>query len=45
MHAEFIMSAVDPDNKGEFIRVLKDREDILRPSQLKRVRKILKQLE
>ena len=45
MHAEFIMCAVDSDNKESFMRVLKDREDILRPSQLKRVRRILKQLE
>ncbi|HEY59441.1 MAG TPA: hypothetical protein G4N92_01965 [Anaerolineae bacterium] len=45
MHAEFIMCAVDSDNKEAFRKVLKGRSDILKPSQLKRIKKINQQLE
>jgi hypothetical protein len=45
MHAEFILCAVDADNKEAFQKVLEERRDILKPSQLKRIKKIYKQLE
>ena len=45
MHAEFIMKAVDSNNKTEFIEVLNKRSDILKPTQLKRIQKIFKQLD
>jgi len=44
MHAEFILKAVNENNKNAFIEVLKSREDILTDSQKKRIKKILKNL-
>ncbi|MBN2441968.1 MAG: hypothetical protein JXJ04_11495 [Spirochaetales bacterium] len=44
MHGEFISEAVDASNKKEFIEVLEKRKDVLTPSQLKRVERILKNL-
>ena len=45
MHAEFILCAVYSGNKKVFQRVLEERSDILKPSQLKRIKKIYKKLE
>ena len=43
-HAESILIAVNPGNRGAFLRVLKDRHRELKPSQAKRVEKIMKTL-
>lgn len=45
MRAEFIISSVDADNKQAFVNLLNERSDILRPAQLKRIQKLLDQLE
>ncbi|MGE5628933.1 MAG: hypothetical protein ACM3X7_12645 [Solirubrobacterales bacterium] len=39
-HAESILTAVNDFNKKVFIQALKERENLLTPAQLKRVRKI-----
>jgi len=43
-HAESISVAVTDDNKSEFLKVLRERKGILKPSQVKRVNKIIKSL-
>jgi len=43
-HAESISVAVTDDNKSEFLKVLRERKDILKPSQVKRVDKVIKLL-
>ncbi len=40
-HAEHTLPAVSPENREAFITVLKNRLDILRPSQAKRVKKVI----
>jgi hypothetical protein len=44
-HSESTLPAVTEDNKAEFLKVLKQREEYLSVAQLKRVKKIYKQLE
>jgi hypothetical protein len=43
-HAESILVAITNDNKSEFLKVLRERKDILKPSQVKRVDKVIKLL-
>jgi len=43
-HAEFISVAVTNHNKSEFLKVLEQRKEILKPSQLKRVNKVINSL-
>ncbi len=43
-HAESIIAAVNPQNKNEFISVLKDRETSLTSTQLARIKKLYKLL-
>jgi len=43
-HAESISVAVTDDNKVEFLKILEERKDALKPSQLKRVNKVIKSL-
>ena len=43
-HAESILIAVNPGNRGAFLKVLKERHRELIPSQAKRVEKIIETL-
>jgi len=45
MHAEFIRSAVDATNKKALVEVLEQRQEVLTPTQQKRVARLLRQLE
>ncbi len=45
MHAESILCAVDESNKQEFVSLLESRRHELTPSQLSRLKKVLKKLE
>lgn len=44
-HAERISICINSDNKTEFLKVLEERKDELSTSQLKRVQKLIKDLE
>lgn len=44
-HAERISICINSDNKTEFLKVLEERKDELSISQLKRVQKLIKDLE
>ncbi len=44
-HAESIYVAINSKNKKDYIKVLNMRKEVLKPSQLKRVEKILKMIE
>jgi len=44
-HAESILCAVDPKNKGKFLSLLEARREELTPAQLIRLKKVLKLLE
>lgn len=44
MHAEFILKAVYPDQRGDFIRLLNKRRKELSPPQTKRVDQVLKKI-
>ncbi|MFZ5352011.1 MAG: hypothetical protein ACOZCL_04695 [Bacillota bacterium] len=44
-HAESMLSAVNPENKSEFLAVLSVREDSMSETQQKRVKKICKLVE
>jgi len=41
MHAEYIMPAVKKNNRSEFVDILRARIKLLKPSQFKRIKKIL----
>ncbi len=45
LHAESIFPAVDSENKKEFLAVLESRKNELKPSQVKRLRKLSRSLE
>jgi hypothetical protein len=45
LHAESILPAVDLENKKEFLAVLDSRKSELKPSQLARFKKLLRNLE
>lgn len=44
-YAESIFYAVTDENRMQYIKVLNERKDILNPSQLKRVEKLLKKVQ
>lgn len=44
-HSESILNAVNSGNREEYISVLKEREDEMSPSELKRVKRIYKALD
>jgi hypothetical protein len=43
--SEQIVMAVDADNKGQFIAVIEKRMAYLKPSQLKRLEKVIREAE
>lgn len=45
LHAESILCAVDETNREEFLSVLDSRRDEMKPSQLARLRKVVKALD
>ena len=43
-HAESTFQAVDQSNQDEFVRVLRERESVLKSAQLTRIKKLYKKL-
>jgi hypothetical protein len=44
MHAESILPAIDEMNKGEFLKLLEKRKPEMSPSQLTRLKKVIKKI-